>query len=214
MLVRFEVSWDCDLVKKTLTDKYATVSFTATDKEKGREYRQERVLDTEYDGNLTIEAYIVRVFLLAFKAYGFEQKTHEWGDAYFPTHHGEDIVNEKGEVLATTNWWRIAKKKRKRRWGEVILRGDFAWNESVGIPVFKYFNPVGDELSLLAGDCYFANSPFSSFSPENEDWTCECIARGMRVARATLDFYERMAGAFEWATGKEVSGKGQLCHAR
>lgn len=199
--VVFEVSWDCDLKEKTLVGNHAEVSFSATDWEMGVEFQRKALLE-EGQEHLPIEDFLLHLFSLAFRNYGFEQRTHYWGDAYYPTHHGEGL-SDGDATLAEVDWWRIKRKPRKRRWGEAMLRGECEWDEVIDQPPNKHFNPATKDLYFLSGDCYLTDPLFSSFSEESREWTRSCISKGLEVAQTTLAFYEKMASLYEEKTGED-----------
>lgn len=201
MKVVFEVSWDCDLREKTLVGSHAEVSFLATDWERGVEFQKKALLE-EGQKHLPIEDFLLRLFSLAFHNYGFEQRTHYWGDAYYPTHHGEELVDGDA-TIAKVDWWKIARKPRKRRWGEIMLRGECEWHKGIDLPPYKHFNPSSKDLYDLTGDYYLTDPFFSSFSEESREWTRTCIDKGLEVARTTLAFYEEMARLYEEKTGED-----------
>lgn len=200
MRVIFEVSRDCDLREKTLVGNHAEVFFSATDDEEGIEFQRKTLLE-DGQSHLPIEGFLLRLFALAFRDYGFKQETHYWGDAYHPTHHDEELTDGDA-ALAKVDWWRIKRKPRKRRWGEAMLRGECEWNEGIDLPPYKHFNPASKDLYFLTGDCYLTDPMFSSFSEESREWTRSCISKGLEVAQTTLAFYEKMARLYEEKTGE------------
>ena len=200
MKVRFTVEATADLREK---DRGAVnlLRVSAHDEGRGLSYWSE----WKPGARTTIERAMLSAFDAAYRQFGFKTKVI-WGEEAVPNHYNEAIYAKDGSVLAVCERWAIGHAPRKRRWGVISLTGFIDWEEALPFPPSEYTNPLGNEMKWAADERFIDQDSFSCFAPSSLDYTRGRIEDGLRAARETLAFYERMASLYEERTGEAVEG--------
>ena len=204
MKVRFTVEATADLKEK---DRGAVnlLRASAHDEGSGLSYWNE----WEPGTHNPLERAMMKAFDAAYRQFGFKTEVI-WGEEKVPNHYNEAIHAKDGATCAVCDRWLIGHAPRKRRWGTISLTAFLDWEEEFPFPPSEYTNPLGNEMKWAADERFIDQGNFSCFAPSSMDYTRERIEGGLRAARETLAFYERMAALYEERTGEPVSG-GAAC---